>query len=182
MLQQLAFHTQQITKATSTQDLDPRLLANNDHPSVLPFEMYAIEPGEPPSRSLCWKPLGFLNHIMRCTNRDRFPLSLWEVWFCSTIGVPIPALIGPSQQCACNKFQHDFFGDHLQTCKVKSSASQVHDWVVYLQVEYMMILVVYYSCMITVKLRLLPTKYRRNRVYFASSVWVAMLTLKGQWG
>ncbi len=105
--------------------------ANNDHPSVLPFEMYAIEPGEPPSRSLSWKPLGFLSHIMRRTNSDRFPLSLWEVWFCSTIGVPLPVLIGHSQQCACNNFQHDFFGDHLQTCKVKSAASQVHDWVVY---------------------------------------------------
>ncbi len=122
MLQQLAFHTQQITKATSTQDLDPRPLANNDHPSVLPFETYAIEPGEPPSRSLHWKPLGFLSHIKRRTNSDRLPLSLWEVWFCSTLGVPIPALIGPSQQCACNSFHHDSFGDNLQTCKVKSAA------------------------------------------------------------
>ena len=43
----------------------------------------------------------------------------------------IPTLIGPSQQCACNVFHHDSFGDHLQTCQVKSVASQVHDWVVY---------------------------------------------------
>ena len=99
-------HTPQITKATSTQELDPRPLTNNDHPSVLPFEMYSIEPGEPPSRSLSWKPLGFLSHITRRTNRDRFPLSLWEVWFWSTIGVPIPALIGPPQQCACNSFHN----------------------------------------------------------------------------
>jgi hypothetical protein len=42
MLQHLDLHTQQITKATSTQDLDSRPLANNDHPSVLPFEMYVI--------------------------------------------------------------------------------------------------------------------------------------------
>jgi hypothetical protein len=131
MLQILVFHTQQITKVTSTQDLDPRPLTYNDHPSVLPFEMYAIEPGEPPSRSLSWKSLGFLSHVMMRTNNDRFPLSLWEVWFYSTIGVPIPTLIGPSQQCTCNNFQHDFFGDHLQTCKVKSVASQVYDWVVY---------------------------------------------------
>ncbi len=46
----------------------------------------------------------------------------------------------------------------------------------------MMILVVYYSCTITVKLRLWPTKYRRNRVNFVSFVWSAMLILKGQWG
>ena len=68
MLQQLALHTQQIIKATSTQDLDPLPLANNDHPSVLPFEMYAIEPGEPPSRTLNWKPMGFLRHIKCRTN------------------------------------------------------------------------------------------------------------------
>ena len=79
MLQQLAFHKPQIIKATSTQDLDPLPLANNDHPSVFPFEMYRIEPGEPPSRTLNWKPLGFLSHIKRRTNGNRFPLSLWEV-------------------------------------------------------------------------------------------------------
>ena len=131
MLQQLVFHTQQIIKATSTQDLDPRPLANSDHPSVLPFEMYAIEPGEPPTRSLNWKSLGFLSHIKRRTIGDRFPLSLWEVWFCSTLGVTIPALIGPSHRWSCNVFHYDSFGDHFQTCQVKSAASQVHAWVVY---------------------------------------------------
>jgi hypothetical protein len=131
MLQQLTLHSQQIIKTTSTQDLDPRPLANNDHPSILPFEMHDIEPGETPSRILKWNPLGFLSHIKRRTIGDRFPLSLWEVWFCSTLGVPIPALIGPSQRCACNAFDYDVCGDHLQTCQVKSVASQVHDWVVY---------------------------------------------------
>ncbi len=43
----------------------------------------------------------------------------------------IPVLIGPSQRCACNAFHYDAFGDHLQTCQVKSADSQVHDWVVY---------------------------------------------------
>jgi hypothetical protein len=37
---QLAFHVEQTIKATITQDLDPRPLANNDHTSVLPHEMY----------------------------------------------------------------------------------------------------------------------------------------------
>ncbi len=45
--------------------------------------------------------------------------------------MPIPALIGPSQWCVCNVFHYDVFGDHFQTCKDKSVASQVHDWVVY---------------------------------------------------
>ncbi len=43
----------------------------------------------------------------------------------------ISALIGPSQWCVCNVFHYDVFGDHLQTCQVKSVVSQVHDWVVY---------------------------------------------------
>ena len=80
-------------------------LGSHDHTaSVLPFEMYGLEPGETPSLTLTWKPLGFLNHMKRRTNGDRFPLSLWD---------------------------YDSFGDHLQTCPVKSSDSQVHDWVVY---------------------------------------------------
>ena len=107
------------------------LLAVNDHPSVLPHELFALEPGDPPSRTLTWKPLGFLSHVKRRTNDDRFPLALWEVWFCTQLGVPIPDLIGPLRQCPCNAFQIDFFGDHFQTCQPKSAVTQVHDWVVY---------------------------------------------------
>jgi hypothetical protein len=94
ILQELVFHAQQILQTTSTQDLDPLPLTNNDHTSVLPFQMYVLEPGEPQSRTLNLKPLGFLSHIKRRTNDDRFPLSLWEVWFCATLGVSIPARIG----------------------------------------------------------------------------------------
>jgi hypothetical protein len=72
MLEQMALHAPQTIKATSTQDLDPLSLANNNHPSVLPHEMYALEPGDPPSRTLSWKPLGFLSHVKRRTNDDRF--------------------------------------------------------------------------------------------------------------
>jgi hypothetical protein len=50
------------------------------------------------------------------------------------------------------------------------------------QVDYMMILVVYYSYTLTVTLRLWPTKYRRNRINFSSFVWPVMIILKGQWG
>ena len=45
--------------------------------------------------------------------------------------MPLPTLIGPSHRCVCNVFHYDVFGDHFQTCKVKSVTSQVHDWVVY---------------------------------------------------
>jgi hypothetical protein len=88
--------------------------------------MHAIETGETPSHILKWSSLGFLSHIKRRTIVDRFPLSLWEVWFCSTLGVPIPALIGPSQRCACNAFENDVRGDHLQTCQVKGHKVNIH--------------------------------------------------------
>jgi hypothetical protein len=93
--------------------------------------MYELESGEPPSRTLNWNPLGFLSHIKRRTNDDRFPLSLWEVWFYSTLGVSIPKVIGHSQWCVCNVFHYDPFGDRLETYRVKSVASQAHDWMVY---------------------------------------------------
>jgi hypothetical protein len=78
MMDQMALHVPQTIKTTSTQDLDPLSLANNNHPSVLPHEMYALEPGDPPSRTLSWKSLGFLSHVQRRTNDYRFPLALWE--------------------------------------------------------------------------------------------------------
>ncbi len=84
-------------KVTSTQNLDPRPLTVNHHVSVLPYKMYSLEPGETPSLILNGKRLGFLIHIKCRINDDRFPLSLWQVWFYSTLGVPMPALIGTSQ-------------------------------------------------------------------------------------
>jgi hypothetical protein len=66
---------------------------------------------------------GVPSHVKRRSNDDRFPLALWEVWFCSQLGVPIPELMGPLRQCPCNAFQIDYFGDHLQTCQGKSAAT-----------------------------------------------------------
>ncbi len=51
--------SEQTIKATSTQDLDPRPLLNNDPNN----QLYELEPGEIPSNTLTWKLLGFLNHI-----------------------------------------------------------------------------------------------------------------------
>ena len=131
MLQQLTFHVQQTIQATSVQDLDPRPCVDNTHVSVLTHEMSVTEPCKNPTRTLTWKSLTFLRHIKRRTNDDRFPLPLWETWFCSRLGVPIPTLIGPTQQCACNVFHYDTYGEHLQTCQTQSADLQAHDWVVY---------------------------------------------------
>ena len=122
MPQQLAFHKRQIIKATRVQDLDPRPCADNAHESVLVHEMTDIEPSEIPSCTLTWKPLTFLNHIKRRSNDDRFSTSQWQSFSCSNLGVPTPVLLGPAQQCTCNAFSYDNFGDHLQTCQNKVSS------------------------------------------------------------
>ncbi len=129
MIQELVFHTQQTIKTTSTQDLDPLPLANNDHTSVLPFEMYTIEPGEPPTRTLNWNPLWFRSHIKHRTNDDRFPLSLWEVWFDFTLGMPIPALIGPSQWCIFKRGveTHIYIYIHIYSMHLGFGGSQSQD-------------------------------------------------------
>jgi hypothetical protein len=119
--------------------------------------MAAIEPGETPSRTLTWKPMAFLNTSFFCLSkgvlskiegimreqdntddrsRHQFSwISTCETPFASrssvSLGVSTLALIGPGQQCACNAFPYDAFGDHLQACQTKSATSQVHDWVVY---------------------------------------------------
>jgi hypothetical protein len=130
MLQQLVFHKNQTIKTTRVQDLDPRPCTNNAHESVLSHEMTDIEPSEIPSLTLAWTPLAYLSHIKCRTNDDRFLTSQSEAFICSSLGVPTPTHLGPSQQCACNVFAYDTFGDHLQTCQTKSATSQVHEWVV----------------------------------------------------
>jgi hypothetical protein len=70
MLEQWALHKPQTIKTTSTEDLDPVSLADNDHPSVLTHELFVLETGDPPSRTLTWKTLGFLRHVKRRTNDD----------------------------------------------------------------------------------------------------------------
>ena len=111
MLQQLAFHVQQTIQTTSV--VDPHPCSDNDHVSVLPHEMTVTEPGENPTRTLTWKSLDFLNDIKCRTIDDRFPLPLWETFCCSSLGAPIPVLIGPPQQCVSSSFHYDTFGDHL---------------------------------------------------------------------
>ena len=95
MLESLALRTPLTIHATNEQDSNPRPCAVNDHPSVLADEMMSIEPvyqpGEKPTRMMTWKPTAFLSHIMPRSHDDRFPMPLWETWFCSSLGVPIPA-------------------------------------------------------------------------------------------
>jgi hypothetical protein len=93
MLEQLTLRTPLTIDATKAQDLNPGPCSNIEYPSVLAHEMMAIEPGEQPSRKLTWKPTAWISHIMCRSHDDRIPLPFWEAWFCSTLGVPIPALL-----------------------------------------------------------------------------------------
>ena len=43
---------------------------------------------------LTWTPTVFIRHIMSRSHDHRFSIPLWETWFCSSLGVPIPVLIG----------------------------------------------------------------------------------------
>ena len=96
ILEQVSFCAQQTIHTTRGQDLNPRLFSDNADPSVLAHEMMTIEPGENPSHVLTWKPTDFLSHIIRRTHDDKFPMTLWETWFCSSFVVPHPSLVGTS--------------------------------------------------------------------------------------
>jgi len=87
--------------------------------------MMAIEPGEKPTLILTWKTTSLVSHIQSRSHDDRFPIPLWETWFCQSLGVPIPALFENPRQCPCRQFSFDHYGDHIQTCQRQSAALPV---------------------------------------------------------
>jgi hypothetical protein len=90
----------------------PQKIAATDDNSALCEEMRALEPeaenAQP--RTLCWAPLGFLGTIGPGHHADSWHLSLWQTYFCSTIGERVPVLVTvptqthPEATCGCNKF------------------------------------------------------------------------------
>ncbi len=58
-------------------------------------------------------------------------IPLWETWFCSSLGVPIPVLLVNPPQCPCRQFSVDPYCDHIQTCQCQSVALPTHEWIVY---------------------------------------------------
>ena len=103
MIQLLTFRARQIIPATSVQDHDPRPFADNDHTSVLWYEMTTIEPDENPTRTLTWTSLVFLNHIKRRTIDDRFPLPIMGDFFLLKPWCSNP---GPDWTCLTVCIQH----------------------------------------------------------------------------
>ena len=94
-------------------------------------EMMVIEPGEEPTYMITWKTTTFLSHIQPRSHEDRFPIPLWETWFCQILGVPIPVLIENPRQCPCRQFSFDHYGDHIQTCQRQSATLPAYEWIVF---------------------------------------------------
>jgi hypothetical protein len=88
--------------------------------------MMTIDPGEKRTFILTWKTTVFIGHIQSRSHDDRFPIHLWETWFCQSLGV----LENP-RQCPFRQFSFDHYGDHIQTCQCQSVALPVHEWIVY---------------------------------------------------
>jgi hypothetical protein len=78
-----------------------------------------------------WKTTDFLSHIQPRSHEDRFPIPLWETWFCQSLGVPIPTLLENPRQCPCRQFSFDPYGDHIQTCQRQSATLPTHEWIMY---------------------------------------------------
>ena len=81
--------------------------------------------------SLVRESQGELNHIQSRSHDDRFPIPLWETWFCQSLGVPIPPLLANPRQCPCRQFNFDPYSDHIQTCQRQSAVLIAHEWIVY---------------------------------------------------
>ena len=69
--------------------------------------MMTIECGEKITHMFTCKPTVFISHIQTRSHDDRFPLPLWETWFCQSLGVPKPVFLENPQQCPCRQCHFD---------------------------------------------------------------------------
>jgi hypothetical protein len=69
--------------------------------------------------------------IQTRSHDDRFPIPLWETWFCQSLGLPIPVLLENPRQCPCRQFSFDHYGHHNQTCQRQSAALSEYEWIAY---------------------------------------------------
>ena len=87
--------------------------------STLREEMRALEPAHEDAkpRTLKIKPMGWLSQIRATDDDESWPLDLWQSFFCSTIGLPLPIVAAqPSTRCGCGRWYLDQYGDHAKTC------------------------------------------------------------------
>jgi len=77
-------------------------------------------------------PLSFLASLRPQRQPTRFTGEMLLIFFCQTLGAPIPFLRAHTvarTQCACQKFVLDQYGHHVLTCKKHTGAIAGHDHV-----------------------------------------------------
>jgi hypothetical protein len=93
--------------------------------------MRALEPAHEDAqpRTLKIKPMAWLSQIRATDDDESWPLDLWQSFFCSTIGLPLPIVAAQSStRCGCGRWYLDQYGDHAKTCKHHTGATKAHDW------------------------------------------------------
>jgi hypothetical protein len=115
--------------------------------SAFQLELDALEPdepaqqqaldGQPPqqqmdnSRKLFWTPLGFLGQLGTSRQADVWSTSLWQTFFCTTLGAPVPILsLDFPKAYPCASFNIDAYGDHVHTCNKIAGITTAHNWAV----------------------------------------------------
>jgi len=81
---------------------------------------------------LTWMPLAFLVSLRPQRQPKRFTGEIWVIFFCQTLGAPIPLLRAHAvarTQCVCQKFVLDQYGDHVLTGKKHTGTIAGHDHV-----------------------------------------------------
>ena len=78
---------------------------------------------------LNWNPLGFLSDLSTNKSETRFPLDVWQAFFCRSFGAPIPKMLAHAHSCTlCScKMCIDPFGDHFLTCKQHTGSIHGHN-------------------------------------------------------
>ena len=97
--------------------------------STLREELRALEPAHDDAkpRTLKIKPMGWLSQIRATDDDESWPIDLWQSFFCSTIGLPLPVVAAqPSTRCGCGRWYLDQYGDHAKTCKHHTGATKAH--------------------------------------------------------
>ena len=78
---------------------------------------------------LNWSPLGFLSDFSTNKFGTRFPLDVWQAFFCRSFGAPIPRMLARAHSrtfCSC-KMCIDPLGDHVLTCKQHTGSIRGHN-------------------------------------------------------
>jgi len=78
---------------------------------------------------LNWSPLGFMSDLFTNKLETRFPLDVWQAFFCRSFRAPIPKMLANANSrtlCSC-KMCINPLGDHVLTCKQHTGSIHSHN-------------------------------------------------------